>query len=84
MTVLVDTATTTAARDGFVFRAAGHRLLKGFDAPIEVFSLMRRRCRDRFPTISPLGNQTIAATVTPGCGGRVPMGNDQGENRPCP
>ncbi len=37
--VLVDTATTAAARDAFTFRPAGHRLLKGFDIPLEVFSL---------------------------------------------
>jgi adenylate cyclase len=37
--VLVDAATATAGRPAFAFRPAGHRLLKGFDVPIEVFSL---------------------------------------------
>ncbi len=36
--VLVDTATARAARP-FSFRPAGHRLLKGFDDPLEVYSL---------------------------------------------
>jgi adenylate cyclase len=37
--VLVDTATTSAAGERFSFRPAGLRLLKGFDVPVEVFSL---------------------------------------------
>jgi len=37
--VLVDAAATSAAGDAFSFRPAGHRLLKGFDVPVEVFSL---------------------------------------------
>jgi len=37
--VLVDAATVSAARQAFVFRPAGQRLLKGFDRPVEVFSL---------------------------------------------
>jgi adenylate cyclase len=37
--VLVDADTAASARDAFVFKPAGHRLLKGFDDPIEVFSL---------------------------------------------
>ena len=40
--VLVDADTAAAARDVFVFDPAGHRLLKGFDDPIEVFSLDTR------------------------------------------
>ena len=38
--VLVDADTAAAASDAFVFDPAGHRLLKGFDDPIEVFSLV--------------------------------------------
>jgi adenylate cyclase len=38
MEVLVDGATASSAVQ-FVFRPAGHRQLKGFDRPIEVFSL---------------------------------------------
>jgi adenylate cyclase len=37
--VLVDVAASTAAGETFTFLPAGHRLLKGFDVPIEVFSL---------------------------------------------
>lgn len=37
--VLVDAATASAGRDRFAFRPAGQRLLKGFDEPLEVFSL---------------------------------------------
>jgi adenylate cyclase len=37
--VLVDPATASAAGEGFVFLPGGHRLLKGFDKPVEVFSL---------------------------------------------
>lgn len=37
--VLVDVATASAGSEAFAFRPAGHRLLKGFDTPIEVFSL---------------------------------------------
>jgi adenylate cyclase len=37
--VLVDAPTAGAGGDGFEFRPAGLRLLKGFDAPVEVFSL---------------------------------------------
>jgi adenylate cyclase len=37
--VLVDGATVTAAGTAFAFRPAGQRLLKGFDRPLEVFSL---------------------------------------------
>jgi adenylate cyclase len=37
--VLVDIATSANAGDAFTFRPAGHRLLKGFDVPVEVFSL---------------------------------------------
>ena len=39
--VLVDEATATSAQGPFEFRPAGSRLLKGFDEPIEVFSLVR-------------------------------------------
>jgi adenylate cyclase len=38
--VLVDPDTATAASGAFVFQPAGHRLLKGFDDPIEVLSLV--------------------------------------------
>ena len=38
--VLVDGATAFAAGETFGFRPAGHRLLKGFDAPVEVFSVV--------------------------------------------
>ena len=37
--VLVDRETARSASDSFVFQPAGHRLLKGFDDPIEVLSL---------------------------------------------
>jgi len=37
--VLVDAATVSAGNECFAFRPAGNRLLKGFDRPIEVFSL---------------------------------------------
>lgn len=37
--VLVDGATASSAGGAFAFRPAGHRLLKGFDGPLEVFSL---------------------------------------------
>jgi adenylate cyclase len=37
--VLVDEATAASAGEGFSFRPAGHRLLKGFDRPLEVYSL---------------------------------------------
>jgi adenylate cyclase len=37
--VLVDGATAESASELFSFRPAGHRLLKGFDTPLEVFSL---------------------------------------------
>ena len=37
--VLVDAPTAGAGGDRFDFRPAGQRLLKGFDAPVEVFSL---------------------------------------------
>jgi adenylate cyclase len=37
--VLVDAATASAASPTLSFRPAGHRLLKGFDVPVEVFSL---------------------------------------------
>jgi len=37
--VLVDAETAASASGSFSFRPAGHRLLKGFDDPIEVFSL---------------------------------------------
>jgi adenylate cyclase len=37
--VLVDEATSASAGRGFSFRPAGHRLLKGFDRPLEVYSL---------------------------------------------
>ncbi len=37
--VLVDGPTVAAASDAYVFKPAGNRLLKGFDDPIEVFSL---------------------------------------------
>jgi adenylate cyclase len=37
--VLVDAATASSARGPFVFRPAGRRLLKGFDDPVEAFSL---------------------------------------------
>jgi len=37
--VLVDSETASSASDSFVFQPAGHRLLKGFDDPIEVLSL---------------------------------------------
>jgi len=37
--VLVDAATAAAGAHGFAFRPAGHRLLKGFDRPVEVYSL---------------------------------------------
>ena len=40
--VLVDADTAAAASDAFTFEPAGHRLLKGFDDPIEVFSLDTR------------------------------------------
>jgi adenylate cyclase len=38
--VLVDRDTATSASGSFVFEPAGHRLLKGFDDPIEVLSLV--------------------------------------------
>jgi adenylate cyclase len=38
--VLVDAETAASARGSFVFQPAGHRLLKGFDDPIEVLSLV--------------------------------------------
>jgi adenylate cyclase len=38
--VLVDADTAMSARDSFLFQPAGHRLLKGFDDPIEVLSLV--------------------------------------------
>jgi adenylate cyclase len=38
--VLVDGATASSATGSFSFRPAGHRLLKGFDRPLEVFSLL--------------------------------------------
>jgi len=37
--VLVDAVTASAGSGSFAFRPAGHRLLKGFDEPVEVFSL---------------------------------------------
>ncbi|MGH9081649.1 MAG: adenylate/guanylate cyclase domain-containing protein [Acidimicrobiales bacterium] len=37
--VLVDAATARSASTSFSFRPAGHRLLKGFDDPFEVYSL---------------------------------------------
>jgi adenylate cyclase len=37
--VLVDSETARSAAGSFVFQPAGHRLLKGFDEPIEVLSL---------------------------------------------
>lgn len=37
--VLVDEATALSAQSAFTFRPAGHRLLKGFETPREVFSL---------------------------------------------
>jgi adenylate cyclase len=37
--VLVDAVTASAGSGSFAFRTAGHRLLKGFDEPVEVFSL---------------------------------------------
>ena len=37
--VLVDSDTAASASGSIAFRPAGHRLLKGFDDPIEVFSL---------------------------------------------
>jgi adenylate cyclase len=37
--VLVDGVTADTAGGSFAFRPAGHRLLKGFDRPLEVFSL---------------------------------------------
>jgi adenylate cyclase len=37
--VLVDADTVASAGGSFAFRPAGHRLLKGFDDPLEVFSL---------------------------------------------
>jgi adenylate cyclase len=37
--VLVDAAAAAAGSGSFGFRPAGHRLLKGFDSPVEVFSL---------------------------------------------
>jgi adenylate cyclase len=37
--VLVDEDTAASAGPGFSFRPAGHRLLKGFDRPLEVYSL---------------------------------------------
>jgi adenylate cyclase len=37
--VLVDAATAQAPATPFSFRPAGHRLLKGFDEPLEVYSL---------------------------------------------
>jgi adenylate cyclase len=37
--VLVNGATAESATDRFTFRPAGRRLLKGFDEPLEVFSL---------------------------------------------
>jgi adenylate cyclase len=39
--VLVDGATAASAPGPFEFRPAGSRLLKGFDEPIEVFSLVK-------------------------------------------
>ena len=39
--VLVDGATAASAQGPFEFRPAGDRLLKGFDEPIEVFSLVK-------------------------------------------
>jgi adenylate cyclase len=38
--VLVDGTTAASAQSPFEFRPAGSRLLKGFDEPIEVFSLV--------------------------------------------
>jgi adenylate cyclase len=38
--VLVDAATASAAKETFGFRPAGKRLLKGFDTPVEVFSVV--------------------------------------------
>jgi adenylate cyclase len=38
--VLVDADTARSASGSFVFQPAGHRLLKGFDDPIEVLSLV--------------------------------------------
>jgi class 3 adenylate cyclase len=37
--VLVDAATARSPVTPFSFRPAGHRLLKGFDDPFEVYSL---------------------------------------------
>jgi adenylate cyclase len=37
--VLVDAGTASAAEGAFAFRPAGRRLLKGFDDPVEVFSM---------------------------------------------
>lgn len=37
--VLVDVATAHAPSSPFTFRPAGHRLLKGFETPLEVYSL---------------------------------------------
>ncbi len=37
--VLVDGATARSAADAFEFREAGRRQLKGFDHPVEVYSL---------------------------------------------
>jgi adenylate cyclase len=37
--VLVDASAAVAGAEDFRFRPAGHRVLKGFDAPVEVFSI---------------------------------------------
>ncbi len=44
--VLVDEGAATSARGRFHFRPAGRRLLKGFDKPLEVFSLDTNPCPD--------------------------------------
>ena len=43
--VLVDEATASSASGPFAFRPAGRRLLKGFDEPLEVFSLDMEKSR---------------------------------------
>jgi adenylate cyclase len=44
--VLVDEGAAGSARGAFDFRPAGRRLLKGFDEPVEVFSLDMSPCSD--------------------------------------
>ena len=48
--VLVNAATASSAGDPFEFRPAGRRLLKGFEQPVEVFSL------DVAPRVAPAGS----------------------------